>query len=425
MAEFELSSEQRAAVQAARNLSEGFVFITGKAGVGKSVVLREVRSDNRTIVLAPTGLAAVNVGGQTMHSFLGIRPGPINLKEIRLGFGAKQALKGANRIVIDEVAMVRSDLMDALDAALRGELDKSKPFGGMPIVAFGDVYQIEPIVESTAERQWFDVEYRSPFFFDSQVLAPGFPAMELRKVFRQSDQGFIGALNQIREGDADGLDYFEGSVRAPSDTALFLTFKNATAAAQNAKRLAAVRGETKAYNAQVRGEWSGEPPAERALNLKVGARVMVTANHRPNPGQPSKYSNGDMGEVIELSDHCVKVVLDSGETHWLEPRKWEKLKYTYQGGSLHADIIAEFEQLPLKLGYAATVHKAQGQTFDECHLALDMPAFAHGQVYVALSRCRTPRGLSLGRKLMRRDLIVNPRVLAWGQENLQEVQHVG
>lgn len=419
---FELSAEQKSAVETARNLSEGFVFITGKAGVGKSVVLRETRQDRRTIVLAPTGLAAVNVGGQTIHSFLGLGIGPVRLGDVKLGFNSKKALEGASRIVIDEVAMVRSDIMDALDVALRSELDKDKMFGGMPVVAFGDVYQIEPIVEQTAERAWFDHEYRSPFFFDAQVLQGGFPAMELRKVFRQSDQGFIDALNQIREGNFDSIDYFEDSVRAPSDTALFLTFKNATAATQNAKRLAMVPGVPKTYRAEQRGEWTGETPAEKSLTLKAGCRVMVTANHRPGGGRLAEYSNGDMGEVIELGEHSVKIALDNGSVQWLLPNKWEKLKFTYQSGALHADVIAEFEQLPLKLGYAATVHKAQGQTFDECHLALDMPAFAHGQAYVALSRCRTLEGLSLGRQLTRRDLIVNPRVQSWASENLQEVQ---
>ena len=422
----ELSSEQRAASDRAFMMNSGLLFVTGKAGTGKSTVLRDLKSRRSLIVLAPTGLAAVNVGGQTIHSFFGLLPGPVDPKKAKaLNRRKRAAIEAAGMIVIDEVSMVRADLMDGIDAILRMTMESPLPFGGIPIVAFGDLYQIEPVVGDDAEAQMLADLYRSYFFFDSCALSGGaVSTVQLEEVFRQQgDPLFISALNKVRVGDVDPTVPRPAAEcalaiinRRVSDRALmhavWLTMTNARAEKINDRRLGLIDAPATVYEADEDGEWKGEVPAPRRLELKVGARVMTVCNKREY--EKLVYSNGELGYVTECHLASVDVALDDGRTVNVAEYKWERIRYEYEKGvGLTAETVGSYSQLPLKLAWAATVHKSQGQTYDRAHLLLEVRGFAHGQAYVALSRCRSLAGMTLARPLTHADVVVRPRVTEW------------
>lgn len=391
------------------------LFVTGKAGTGKSTALREIRKTNRLIVLAPTGLAATNVGGQTIHSFFGLRPGPIQPDKARgLKPRTRSALEESRAIVIDEISMVRADLLDYIDQSLRKTFDRPEaPFGGMPVVAFGDAFQIEPVVKDEAERAMLYEEYESPFFFDSKVLREGFSVVELTDVFRQNDPEFVEALNSVRMGDDRHFDRLNARVSDRAKVnAVWVTLTNRKADALNARRLELVDGTSTVFHAEIDGEYPDHAkPAPERLEIKVGARVMTVANVRDDGND---YVNGDVGVVTDISKDWIKVRLDDGRDRTVVKYDWETFKFDYEKGvGLTTEKTGGYSQFPLKLAWAATVHKSQGQTYDKAHLTLESNTFAHGQTYVALSRCRSLEGLTLARKLGSRDLMVSPRVIEW------------
>lgn len=406
-----LSEEQDQAVAAAARLGEGgCMFITGKAGTGKSTVLRELRNRVRAVVLAPTGLAAVEVRGQTIHSFFGLRPGMV--KPPPLPERAQRLLPYVDVLVVDEMSMVRADLLDVMDASMRTFLKVDLPFGGKPFVGFGDIWQLEPVVASVAEEQMLSDRYGSPFFFDSSAWAAAkVQTLELAKVWRQSgDDRFKDALNEVRCGGYDSLHVFNERVEAHDGESLRLTLTNEMARRVNSERLHGLNGESRTYLGQISGAFGKELPTEVELDLKEGARVMCLVNNREDG-----YSNGDLGTVSVLLPDAVVVDLDRGYSVTIERNAWEKLAYSYGGDGLTAEVTAKFEQIPLKLAWAVTTHKAQGQTFDRVHCDFERQAFAHGQTYVALSRCRTLAGMSLGRPLVPADIVCRPRVREWAK----------
>lgn len=408
-----LSLEQKEAymeVLTAMTSRGGSIFITGKAGTGKSTLLKAIRDDLNLPVLAPTGLAAVSIGGQTIHSFFGLRPGDTTREKVKPM--SLRVLRQVPGILIDEISMVRADLLDHIDRMCRNSLQNDLPFGGKTVIMFGDPWQIEPVVSSYEERSFLQYHYDSPFFFDSNVyMKAQVPVIELTEVFRQSeDPDFRDALNKIREGDLSDLDLInERSVESPELDTLRLTFTNQKAFSINNYRLQGIGGGPKTYEGFLKGEFNRELPVEDRLTLKPGARVMVVANKRP------EYYNGDLATVTRLYEAEVVVQLDrTGEEVTITPFTWEKLVYSWDSGTgLTAEPVAEYTQIPLKLAWAATVHKCQGQTLDQSHLEFERQPFAHGQTYVALSRCRTLEGLSMARKLTERDIVFNPRVLEW------------
>jgi ATP-dependent DNA helicase PIF1 len=408
-----LSAEQSLAAHTVLEMEgSGFTYLTGKAGAGKSTVVRFIRQHCKPIMLAPTGIAAVNVGGQTIDSFFGLRPGQ---SYFRMRDRAKNALRSCSHIFIDEIGMVRADKLDHVDGICRQVMERpGEPFGGIPVLGIGDIWQLEPVVRKD-EKEQLERFYDSPFFFDSDAFRRANPTViELSRTFRQSEGShFADALNSVREGRTDMLHVFNTRAKTePSESAIRLCMTNGRADAINWKRLNAIDAEPKTYLGITEGDFKSELPVPKELTLKVGCRVLTTVNNY-DYGELI-FCNGQTGTVVELRDHDVVVEFDSGDRLVVEPYEFKEIEFGASAdGKLEKQTTAKYHQLPLKLAYAATIHKSQGQTYDEAHLELDITSFAHGQTYVALSRIRTLEGLTMPRALMPFDVKVNKRVQEW------------
>ena len=423
---FDLSRDQVSALAAIPELPTygRCLFVTGRAGTGKSTVLRRFVESTplKTVVLAPTGLAAVQVGGQTIHSFFNFPLGPIQLEHdsvplFKKGQAKRRLIEALECLVIDEVSMVRADIMDAMDFSLKRNRERhDEPFGGVTVVCFGDLMQLEPVVQSGADEEMMSDRYQSAFFFDSTaVRATSLDVYELTTVHRQrDDEEFLWALNRLRDGNTDELGIFNARVGADlgSEGVVTLTATNGRAGSINLQRLAKLTGRPTIFKATVVGTFGRETPTEEVLALKPGAQVMFVKNGRG-------WVNGSLGEVTELETERVKVKLFEGGEHWVEPETWDKKRYTWDRYSsrITSEAVGSFTQIPLSLAWALTVHKSQGLTLEKVRLDLDRPAFSHGQSYVALSRCRTLSGLSLVRPLEPRDVIVSQRALEFVQQS--------
>ncbi len=395
------------------------IFLTGRAGTGKTTLLRQLifNSLEKAIVLAPTGLAAVNVGGQTIHSFFNFPPRLLDMgdtKKIR----NQRVVKAIETMVIDEVSMVRADMMQAIDNSLRLNRGNRQPFGGVRMILSGDLHQLPPVVGSDVEHI-LEESYGGAWFFK----APGFQAGQfrlaaLKRIFRQEDASFIRILNGLRNArlapeDVDIL-RTRVSTRSPADasqTHVVLTPNNAAAWRINQMRLAELPGPARDYTASLEGNFEPKAfPTEEVLELKAGARVMMIRN------DPSgRWVNGSLGVVQGLgeSDAYVKI---ASETHRVSQQAWEKFRYEFDAASksVSRSVVGSFKQLPLRLAYATTIHKSQGMTLDKVYIDFDRGMFAHGQAYVAFSRCRSLEGLELSRELRPRDIIIDRSAFDFG-----------
>jgi ATP-dependent exoDNAse (exonuclease V) alpha subunit len=419
----ELCGEQASAIEQLDGGRGAFFFVTGKAGTGKSTVLRTLaeRWADECVVVAPTGLAAVQVGGQTVHSLFGLPLGPIaerdeQIRTYRRGHPKRRVLERARAVIIDEVSMVRADILDAVDWSLRTNCEPDLPFGGKTIVAFGDLWQLEPVVEEGGAAQMLCERYASPFFFDSTSFrSADVEAIVLAEVHRQTDAELLWALDRVREGHPDGLDFFNQRVGAPvpEDGRVSLTATNARANAVNTAALARLPGTSRGYQAVVTGEFGAQFPTDTTLVLKPGAQVMFAKNG-------AEWQNGELGRVVACGSSSVHVEA-AGRTHEVEPVMWEKLRYTWDSaaGRIGREVVGTFCQLPLRPAWATTVHKAQGLTLDRLCVDFDVGAFAHGQAYVALSRCRSVEGLTLTRALTPADLVVDEAVVRFSSRMLR------
>lgn len=391
------------------------IFLTGRAGTGKTTLLRRFldMAGSRAAVVAPTGVAAMNAGGQTIHSFFRFPPRLIEPHDVKRLRHAR-VLKEIETLVIDEISMVRADMMAAIDHSLRLHRDSAEPFGGVRMIVVGDLAQLPPVVDGQI-AQYLDEMFGGPFFFNAPGFRDaGFLRLELETVFRQSDPDFIDILAAVREGrvgereagllnecvtQATGFD--------ASGSHVVLTPTNQAAHDINAARLAALPGDVSAYSSKTEGQFDPRLfPTEDPLILKPGARVMMIRND-PN----GRWVNGTMGVVAELEKDAVRVRVGE-DVHRVEPAAWERYSYNYDAAkkSIDKSVVGAFKQLPLRLAWAMTVHKSQGLTLDKVYIDFSRGMFAHGQAYVALSRARTMEGLKLSRPLRPRDLVIDPRI---------------
>jgi len=395
------------------------LFVTGRAGTGKSTLLSHFAKNTKLnmAVLAPTGVAALNVQGQTIHSFFGFRPSiteDVALKKGRAARAKQQIYKNLHTLVIDEISMVRADLLDCVDAFLRGYRKTVEPFGGVRMIFIGDVFQLPPVMQDS-ERDLFSSEYQSPYFFDAKVMSRGFRfrIIELDKIFRQKHADFIGILNAIRDGSLGSEHLKKLNSRVESLLhkrlgAIVLTTTNAMADAVNQERLAKLPGKIGEYCGVLSGDFDErQRPTDEKIQLKKGARVMFLNNDREN-----RWVNGTLGDVVEVMSKCAFVQIVGGDLVKVEPHAWELTRYVVKAetGTLEHETIGTYTQLPLRLAWAVTIHKSQGKTFDEVRIDFGRGTFAHGQAYVALSRCRTLEGLTLVRPFRQEDVRLDPRV---------------
>ena len=414
MTELTLSAEQQAVFDAIET-TQDHIFVTGRAGTGKSTLLNHLswHTSKQIVICAPTGVAALNVGGHTIHSLFRLPIGVIADHEIEQSRELRKLLGTIDTIVIDEVSMVNADLLDAVDRSLRQARQRPhEPFGGAQVVLFGDPYQLAPVPGDGDERAYFEDQYRSMWFFDAKVWSDAdLRVYELSVIHRQHEAEFKYMLNAVRHGRvtaeiAQRLNE-TGARPAPRDGTITLATTNSTVTRINSTALARLPGRSLTARAEVSGEFGGRSyPADESLELKVGAQVMFLRND-----SDQRWVNGSIGTVTKI-DSTVWVEVD-GETHQVQPAVWEKYRYSYSPitKSLKKDIVAEFTQFPLRLAWAVTIHKSQGKTYDRAIIDLGERSFAPGQTYVALSRISELDGLYLTRPLRPSDIIVDQNVL--------------
>lgn len=404
------------------------LFITGPGGVGKSVLIRKIRDvfGDSTIFLAPTGIAAQNIKGSTVHRAFQFPIGFIGAHQRRNPSKKAEQLFGGDavtRIVIDEISMVRADLLTAIDQVLRRIKKRNVPFGGIQVVAVGDFFQLSPVLnEKSPEAKYFKEEFSSPFAFDTDSWRDaGFETINLDEVMRQDDEIFIRALNSVRTKDNifhQSVDFLNKMSAKPIDEEmepLFLCSTNKDADTINAHHYDAIDSEEKLYQGTVTGQFK-DFPVQQSMMLKVGCKVLICANS--SAMSDSEYYNGQTGYIESMNDGFVSVVLDGDDVPTrIEQTTWEEFDYVLENGSLKSVVVGTFKQFPIKFGWAVTIHKSQGLSLDSAVIYTGRGCFAHGQAYVALSRLRTLEGMFMMRPLGLDEVIVDDRVKKFYEDN--------
>lgn len=420
----EMTVQQQQAYDLIENTNTSF-FLTGKAGSGKTTFLRKVQEEvnKNFIVLAPTGIAAIIAGGETIHSFFGFPMEAMPISSVgKLSQERYSVLKNVNTIIIDEVSMVRCDLIDAIDATLRSCMHTTAPFGGKQMVFVGDLFQLEPVLSSATDKEIIKEDYHTdkPFFFKAQVFNRlRLPSIEFKKNYRQDDETFLSILNNIRNGI---IDYYDIEilnertvVAAPADEMVItLASFNKTANDINAAKLAELEEPSFSYEAKIQNEFNKDKsPVDQVLTLRKGAQVMFCRN---DPAR--RWANGTLGVVSKLDEESIHVTLRDGKEYKVDPVTWENTSYKYVKAKREVikKVNGSFTQYPLKLAWAITIHKSQGMTFDKMILDLSCGIFSDGQLYVALSRVKTLDGLYLTKP-------IKPHYVRGSQEVLRFADH--
>ncbi len=423
--------EQQQAYELVANTNSSF-FLTGRAGTGKTTFLHNVQKTlkKQFITLAPTGVAAILAGGDTIHSFFGLPMevcgpdtcGKMNDTKIKTLFRA-------DTIIIDEVSMVRCDIMDAIDYTMRKTLRNNQPFGGKQMIFVGDMFQLPPVTTKD-DFHILKTIYNSDdfFFYKSRVIARmNLIKIEFQKVYRQDDGKFLQMLNNVRMNSITEEDLQELNTRVctPPEDEMVITLAstNSTADSLNKKKLAEIDGLEYVYEGQIDGRFEEKRlPVDKYIHLKVGAQVMLTRNdiHK-------RWVNGTLGKVVNLTKEEISVQLNSGETYIVPMCSWESVEYEYDEKTkkVTKNVVGTFFQYPIRLAWAITVHKSQGMTFDKMSLNLQRGMFAAGQLYVALSRVRSLDGLYLSNNVLASYIKTNTDILSYanGYNNVQQISN--
>lgn len=411
------------------------VFLTGKAGTGKTTFLNDFvkRTRKKHIVVAPTGIAAINAGGVTIHSMFGL---PLrtflptteridtslanNIADLMPHFKYRKdklkLLREVEIIIIDEVSMLRADVLDMMDFSLRFIRRNSQRFGGVQMLFIGDLYQLPPVVR---DEHILKMYYHSPFFFDSHAIKEiPLITIELTKVYRQSDEDFLAILNAIRDGDIANIDFeklnkrYDPGFSSEDEPYVYLCSHNKMADDINQEKLEEIKVTVKTYEAKLFGEFrENQFPNEQFLDLKIGAQIMFIRN---DISGEKRYFNGKLGEISALDENEIKVILEGSEREITVKREvWEQKKYFLDTDkNIKEEVLGSFEQFPIKLAWAVTIHKSQGLTFDRVIIDAGK-SFTAGQVYVALSRCRTLEGIVLKSRITPEVIFKDNRILSF------------
>ncbi len=397
------------------------IFVSGKAGTGKSTLLQLFRNTSqlRMAIVAPTGVAALNVKGQTIHSFFRLAPRILTESDISK-VPNNRIYKNLELLIIDEISMVRADLLDAMDIFLRKNRGSPQAFGGVRLVIFGDLFQLPPVLSGQFEKAYIQQHYDTPYFFSSHAfsrIARDLEYIELKTVHRQKEAFFISILDQVRHNclSEEGLSALNERVVPHIDGlegVITLTTRNDIVDRMNAQKLASLNSPSQGYTAVVNGTFDPRAyPTDTLLSLKVGAQIMTLKNDIEK-----RYVNGSIGRVMALHKDAVDIMIyrhhEEPVTLTVHKESWEMIKYQWDAEKslLSADVIGSFEQIPVKLAWAATIHKSQGKTFDQVYVDMGGGAFEYGQTYVALSRCTHLEGIYLKRPLRQNDILLDPRV---------------
>lgn len=431
------------------NNTSRHVFITGKAGTGKTTFLKYIKehTQKNTVIVAPTGVAAINAGGVTMHSFFQLPfgpfvPGSINtfnysgeatdkhslFRNIHFTSNKRELLQELELLIIDEVSMVRCDMLDAMDTILRHfRKQPMLPFGGVQVVYIGDMYQLPPVI---AQSEWNILQnyYESPFFFQAKAVKEAPPLyIELKKIYRQNEQQFIDILNRIRNNITEPADLAELNKRynsnftdAARDKYITLTTHNRKADVINEAELKKLNSKQFSFPAEINGDFSDKAlPTELNLQLKEGARVMFIKN---DTGSERRYYNGKLATIKKILNDEITVSFDNGDEDLkLEKETWKNIRYNYnkEEDDIEEEELGSFKQFPIRLAWAITIHKSQGLTFDKAVIDAGS-SFAAGQVYVALSRCTSLDGLVLHSRIYPNAIATDERVIAFAQREAND-----
>lgn len=439
---FLLTDEFKDILHVLDNTSES-VFISGKAGTGKSSLLQyfTARTEKKFVVLAPTGIAAMNVKGQTVHSFFKFPPRLIQADKLKPEYARNALYENLDMVIIDEVSMISANLMEAVDTALRINRNRhNEPFGGVQMVFIGDLFQLPPVVKSDLQ-EYFTATYGGNYFFDSPVFKNDFVyhKKELTHIFRQKDERFKKVLNRIRVNEARFEDFVLLNARhrdnvGDNNSSIFLTTTNKNVKRINKENLENLSGKEYIFEAVLTGKLRDEFerlkeqlvnkkiseaefedeieikfPTNVFLKLKIGAQVMMLKNDGLK-----RWVNGTVGHITRLNHGEVWVEID-GHSYRMEQETWQDISYQYDAKrkEIKENIQGTFTQFPIKLAWAMTIHKSQGKTFDKVVIDIGTGAFSHGQTYVALSRCKTLEGIVLTKEIRPSDVIVDERVIRY------------